>query len=255
MRLIKSNFFIVYPRKVIDELIPPEGWSCLYPGILADALRDAMKVKAMGTEMKIIWNEQHRWSIIKDYDITYEDLEAYLKADCSLLFFQTESLRNRTLKQLQKMGLKSDVASVDNYRDVLLQQATYHRTGAFSEIRSDFKELKEYITIEAFFTRGDIFGISPGQSSHTFYCDGYTDMAKTMKCLSSDGRRTGTPGKYRRWFQKYGNSFQLYNLFGHVSHKISKVKGAPELRELEYTATDGFTHTLKLAKDSITGTA
>lgn len=256
MSRIKSNYFIVYPHKIIGELTPPEGWSCLYPGILPDALRDVMKVKSIGSEFKMIINERHRWSIIEDYDITSDDLDKYLSSDCSLLFFSTENLRNRALKQLQKMGLRSDVACVDNYRDVLLQQATYSRTGTFSDIRSDFKELKVYITVEAFFTKGDSFGIEPGKSSHVFYCDGFSDLVKTLKCISPKAYRVGTTSKYRRWFKVYGNSFETRNIFGHTEFKITRLKAAPELRKIEYTASHGFTHTLKMAiEPGITGTA
>lgn len=254
MKRFNPKYYIIYPRKVIDELTPPEGWS-LYPGNLGDALKELLNVKAIiGSEIKLIWNSGHRWSIIQDYNITPEDLDDFLKADCSLLSFETAALRNRVLKQLKKMGLKTEVASVDCYRDVLLQQAQYHRHGCFSEERSEAVELKLYFTVEAFFSKDDPFGMKEGEKSHIFYCNSLTDLAKTMRCISPKGYRTGSSGKYSRMFKKYGPTVDLNNFFGVKSYTVSKVKGAlPELRELEYTATHGFTHVLKVAKDSIPG--
>lgn len=125
------KYYIVYPRKMIYELKKPDGWGYLCSGDLPEALQLLLNTKAIGGEMKLIWNEQHRWNVIRDNKIEYNDLEDYIKSDCSMISFKTEFMMNRALKKLKEMGSKSEVICVDNYRDVILNQANFKRFGKF----------------------------------------------------------------------------------------------------------------------------
>lgn len=127
----KPKNYIIYSYKIIDELEKPDGWGYLCAGNLSEALCELLNVKSIGSEIKLIWNNQHKWQLIEDYKLEPIDLEDYIKADCSVLSFKTEFLMNRALQQLKKMGATSDIICVDNYRDVILNQAYFHRTGKF----------------------------------------------------------------------------------------------------------------------------
>ncbi len=127
----KSKFFIVFPRKLVNEITWPDAWGYQCAGSLPDMLRDVLKVKSIGSEFKVIWNEQHRWSLVKDLDITIKDLEDYLKADCSMLSFVSERTMKLAAKELTDRG-SSDFICVDNYRDVIMQQAFYRQNKSFN---------------------------------------------------------------------------------------------------------------------------
>lgn len=125
------KYYIVYPYKMINELDKPDGWGYLCAGNLSEALQEVLNVKSIGSEIKLIWNNQHRWKLIDDYQLEPDDLDCYLKSNCSLLSFKTEYLMKRCAKQLRKMGATCDIVLVDNYRDVILQQAHFATTGIF----------------------------------------------------------------------------------------------------------------------------
>lgn len=128
----KPKFYIIYPRKMIEQLQKPESWGYLCPGNLSEALQELLNVKSIGSELKLIWNHQHRWKVIEDNKIEPADLDDYLKADCSLISFKTKFLMKRAIKKLREMGMIEDVVCVGNYRDVILQQAYYKRNGKFN---------------------------------------------------------------------------------------------------------------------------
>src|SRR5687768_6049146 len=101
----KAKFYLIYPRKLVNEIKWPAEWGHQCSGNLADMLQEVLKIKSgIGSEIKLIWNDEHRRQLIKDYDITYRDLEDYIGADCSLLSFKSESLMNKTVKRLKEMG-------------------------------------------------------------------------------------------------------------------------------------------------------
>ncbi|UOX35295.1 hypothetical protein LXD69_07190 [Flavobacterium sediminilitoris] len=124
------KFFIIYPRKIIAE-IEKCSTEYLCAGNLSDKLKEVLNVKSIGSELKIIWNNNHKWQLIKDYDLEIIDLEDYVKSDCSILTFKTEFLMKKSVKALRKLGVKSEMICTDNYRDVIIQQAFYKRNGVF----------------------------------------------------------------------------------------------------------------------------
>lgn len=125
------KFYIIYPYNMINELEKPKNYGYLCAGNLSEALRDLLNVKSIGSELKLIWNNQHRWQIIEDYNLQPEDLDDYIKSDCAILSFESEFVMKRAIKQLKLMGAKSEFICVDNYRDVILQQANYKRNNQF----------------------------------------------------------------------------------------------------------------------------
>ena len=136
----KPKYFIIYPYKMINELTKPENYGYLCAGNLSEALRDTLKVKSIGSEIKLIWNNQHRWQLLKDYELDGNDLDDYIKSECSILSFKSQFLMKRTIKQLKIMGAKSTMICVDNYRDVIIEQAHYKRNGSFSNKIAETKK-------------------------------------------------------------------------------------------------------------------
>ena len=96
----KPKYFIIYPYKMINELTKPENYGYLCAGNLSEALRDTLNVKSIGSEIKLIWNNQHRWQLLKDYELDGNDLDDYIKSECSILSFKSQFLMKRTIKQL-----------------------------------------------------------------------------------------------------------------------------------------------------------
>lgn len=127
----KPKFYIIYPLKMIDEIRNPDASEYLCAGNLSETLQEVLNVKAIGSEIKLIWNNQHRWQIIKDYDLQPEDLDDYIKSNCSILSFKTEYVMKRAYRILHLMGAKSKIKCVENYRDVILNQANFKRNGEF----------------------------------------------------------------------------------------------------------------------------
>lgn len=136
----KPKYFIIYPYKMINELTKPENYGYLCAGNLSEALRDTLNVKSIGSEIKLIWNNQHRWQLLKDYELDGNDLDDYIKSECSILSFKSQFLMKRAIKQLKIMGAKSNMMCVDNYRDVIIEQAHYKRNGSFSNKITETKK-------------------------------------------------------------------------------------------------------------------
>lgn len=124
------KYYIVYPRKMINELKRPDDWQFICPGNLSEVLEHVLKVETgIGSEMKLIWNDWHRRSVIEDNNITSDDLDDYLRANASILSFKSKAMMNKVLKTLKGMGAVSEMVCVYSYRDVILQQACFKRTG------------------------------------------------------------------------------------------------------------------------------
>lgn len=128
----KRKFFLVYPRKIVNEITWPSDWGNQCSGNLSEMIREQLNVKrGVGSEIKLIWNDDHRRQLIRDYNISSSDIDDYIKADCTLLTFRSERLMTRALKLLSKMGATSDPCQTTEYRDVIVQQAEYYRFGKF----------------------------------------------------------------------------------------------------------------------------
>lgn len=128
----KPKYYIVHLYSLSDEITWPEGWGNRCPANLIYLLREQLKNEKIGGEIKCIWNDSHRMEILRKYEITYEQLDNYLKADCTIISFQSKGTRKRALKFLENHGAKSFIC-VDNYRDVLTTQAYYSLNNKFPE--------------------------------------------------------------------------------------------------------------------------
>jgi hypothetical protein len=127
----KSKFFIVFPRKLVDEISWPDTWGSHCVANLPTMLSEVLGIKFICGEIKLIWNEDHRWRIKEDNKVSHHELDDYLKADCNSLHFASEKGMKRAAKELTDRGGKGYIC-VDNYRDVIIQQAFYRRNGSFN---------------------------------------------------------------------------------------------------------------------------
>ncbi|WP_286914837.1 hypothetical protein [Flavobacterium sp. UBA4197] len=130
MRTFKPKYYIVFPRKMVNEMTWPTDWGHKCAGNLSEMLQDVLKVKTIGSELKLIWNSHHRYQVIKDNNITDAELDDYVKSDCSMISFQSAGTMKRAVKSLEKMGGKNFVC-LDSYREVILQQAHYKNNCEF----------------------------------------------------------------------------------------------------------------------------
>ncbi|MBD9179636.1 MAG: hypothetical protein EGP82_10770 [Odoribacter splanchnicus] len=125
------NFYIVFPYSLAYQINWPEGWGYQCVANLPLMLKEVLNVSTIGSEIKLIWNEDHRDTMIKKNEITYEQLDDYLKSDCSMLSFLSEGTMKRAVKALKRMGAVNFVC-VSSYRDVILQQAYYRHNKNFN---------------------------------------------------------------------------------------------------------------------------
>ena len=128
----KPKFFIVYPDKMIHQIKWPGNWASHSVSNLPEMLREFLNVSSIGSEMKLIWNQNHRWQVIEQNNITAQDLDDYLKADCSMLSFSAKGTMNKTAKLLIQLGA-DNIICVDTYRDMILQQAFYKKNNEFQK--------------------------------------------------------------------------------------------------------------------------
>ena len=126
----KSKYFILFKDDLNWKIKWPEGWGNQCPANLAPMLQEVLKTKAVGSELKLIWNWAHERDMITKYEITYQQLYDYVKANVGSLHFQSEGTRKRAVKALLEMGA-TNLVLVDNYRDLLLYQAHFRNTGEF----------------------------------------------------------------------------------------------------------------------------
>jgi hypothetical protein len=126
----KPKFFIVYPDKMIHQIKWTDNWRNHTVSNLPEMLREILNVSTIGTEWKLIWNNHHKWQVIEQNNITALDLDDYLKADCSMLSFSTKGTMNKTAKLLIELGA-DNIICVENYRDMMLQQAYYKNNKKF----------------------------------------------------------------------------------------------------------------------------
>lgn len=137
----KSKFFIVFPRKLVKEISWPDKWGNQCVGNLPDMLREVLGIKSISGEIKLIWNEDHRWRIKEDNQVSHHEIDDYIKADCNSLHFASEKSMKRAAKELTDRGGKGFI-SLDNYRDVIIQQAYYKRNNSFQSETPDIQNEK-----------------------------------------------------------------------------------------------------------------
>lgn len=130
--MINPKYYIVYPYKMTDEIIVPKGWGS-FPHAITVLLKELTGAKYLGSEIKWILDNNHRRSLIEEYNVTDQDIEDYLKSRCHIFSFTNKIHRNKAVKELIKMRAKTFI-SVDGYRDVLLTQAYYTRNNELPNI-------------------------------------------------------------------------------------------------------------------------
>ncbi len=118
----KPKFFIVIPHSSINNLV----WECTthYPCMahIPHMLRELLNVKTIGREIKWIVNQEHRLSVMKKYNVSWEDIDDYLRADASMISFSAKRTRDRAIKELKRLDI-GKIYACDSYRDMLLKQA------------------------------------------------------------------------------------------------------------------------------------
>ncbi len=126
----KPKYFIVYPHKSVDNL----RWECTthYACMahIPNMLRELLGVSTVGREIKLIWNFQHQSEMKDKYNISYQQLEDYIKSNCSMLSFTAKGTRKRAIKELKRLGAK-ELCLADSYRDMMLMQAFYRNHQSF----------------------------------------------------------------------------------------------------------------------------
>lgn len=100
----KPKFYIVYPRIMVDQIEWPEGCDYRCVANLASMLGDKLNCKSIGAEIKLIWNYEHRKVIMDKNNVTSEEIDDYVRADCNMLSFLSERTRARAVKFLTKIG-------------------------------------------------------------------------------------------------------------------------------------------------------
>ena len=138
----KPNFYIVFPYSLAYQINWPEDWKYQCVANIPKMLKEVLNVSTIGSEIKLIWNENHRDTMIKKNGITYEQLDDYLKSDCSMLSFISKGTMKRAVKALERMGAV-DFVCVSSYRDVILQQAFYRHNKHFNMNNLNLSEYRK----------------------------------------------------------------------------------------------------------------
>lgn len=124
---MQSNYFIVYNRRMLECISWPKDWHTCAAN-LAPMLREFLNIENIGSEIKCILHDGHLNTILKDHNVSRQDVDDYIKADCSTLYFSSPSDRNLVYSSLLVMGAELDqLTPVDAYRDVILKQAEVYR--------------------------------------------------------------------------------------------------------------------------------
>lgn len=128
----KPKYFILYTNDINEKITWPEGWGNTCRANIVPMLREVLNTKSIGSEIKIIWNSDHEYEMIKKYGLTYDQLREYLNAKSGSLHFETQSLRKITFEHLQKIGAEN-LTLVDDYKKVILYQSYFYNHGFFPE--------------------------------------------------------------------------------------------------------------------------
>ena len=134
----KPKFYIVYPHSSVNDL----EWECTTHyrcmGHIPNMLQELLNVKTIGSEIKWIIDNHHRYSLMEKYNVTSEDIDNYVKSNCGLISFTAKGTRSRALKEMKRLGAK-EMYLADGYRDVLLSQANYRLYKTFEKFRMNFR--------------------------------------------------------------------------------------------------------------------
>ena len=126
----KPKYYIVYPHKSVNDL----KWECTTHyrcmAHIPIMLQELLNVKTIGSELKWIIDSSHRWELMQDYNVTSEDLENYVKSNCSIISFAAKGTRKRALQEMKRLGA-TEMHLADSYRDVILSQANYRVNKTF----------------------------------------------------------------------------------------------------------------------------
>ena len=126
----KPRFYIVYPYSLVDQISWPEGWGNKCVANISSMLREVLNVSTIGSEIKLIWNDEHRYIMLEKNSITNKQLDDYIKSNCSMLSFISEGTMKRAVNALKSMGAINFIC-VNSYREVILQQAFYRHNKSF----------------------------------------------------------------------------------------------------------------------------
>lgn len=125
------KFYLVYPDEIIDQIPWPEECDYQCVAHFPSMLRQVLKIDAIGSEIKLVWNDWHRNEMLKRNNITSDQLENYLKSGCSILSFEDRDVMDKVATTLRNMGITNFVC-VESYREVILQQAFYKENKRFN---------------------------------------------------------------------------------------------------------------------------
>lgn len=133
----KPKFYILYSYDEADKLKWPDGWhECL--ANIPTMLQKELKTKAVGGEIKLIWNDAHRRSIIDRWNVTSKEIDEYVQAKSCMLSFMSAGTRARAAKELARRGMDK-VVFVEDYKDVILYQSHFKVNGCFPGPGSAFR--------------------------------------------------------------------------------------------------------------------
>ncbi|MDH6358953.1 hypothetical protein [Parabacteroides sp. PF5-9] len=130
MKSWKPKYYIVYPMLLVDQIEWPEGCAYRCAANLPSMLKQLLNTKSIGAEIKLIWNDNHRRIIMEKNNVTSEDIDNYVRADCCMLSFLSERTRKRAAKLLTELGGKGFIY-VNSYGDLILQQAYHYKNKRF----------------------------------------------------------------------------------------------------------------------------
>lgn len=120
----KPKFFILYTEQTFDLINWPSKWRNTCRANLPSMLQEVLNVSTIGSEIKLIWNDEHRRIVMSKNKVTYSQLEKYLKARTCMLSFTSVGTRKRAADALRGMGA-GELIFVDCYRDVIVYQAYF----------------------------------------------------------------------------------------------------------------------------------
>ena len=130
---MKSKHYILYEHGMELLINWPDGWGNTCRANIPSMLKEVLNVKSISTEIKGILGSWHHREIVTNNEVTYQDVEDYVKSSTSSIHFQSPGTRKRAVKALMKMGAESLVL-VDSYRDLILYQAHHYNHGKFPNI-------------------------------------------------------------------------------------------------------------------------
>ena len=130
---MKSKYYLLYEDGMENSIDWPEGWGYRCKANLSSMLREVLNVNTISIEIKGILGSWHHREIMINNDVTYEDVEHYVKSDTGSIHFSSKRTRKKAVKALTEMGAKNLIL-VDSYRDLILYQAHYYHHRKFPKL-------------------------------------------------------------------------------------------------------------------------